>query len=62
MARQTLRSLGKEANSHDLTQMITQMIKVNALEFGVCLNPYTFLEWLETIEDYFEYWHIMNDE
>lgn len=57
MARQTLRSLGKEANSHDLTQMI----KVNALEFGVCLNPYIFLEWLETIEDYFE-WHIMNDE
>ena len=42
------------------TYDITQKVKVEAPEFDGSLNPSKFLDWLESIEDYFE-WYNMND-
>ena len=42
------------------TDDITKKVKVEAPEFDGSLNPSKFLDWLESMEDYFE-WYNMND-
>lgn len=42
------------------TEDITKKVKAKALEFDGSLNPSAFLDWLASMEDYFE-WYNMND-